>query len=57
LAAQQGVDTVTALCIEEVHEPLGVVLRVSANEGVQTVVRKALKRICDCLMSCAKKGQ
>jgi predicted dinucleotide-utilizing enzyme len=57
LAAQQGVDTVTALCIEEVHEPLGVVLRVAANEGVQTVVRKALKRICDCLMSCAKKGQ
>ena len=56
-AAQEGVESVAAVCIEEIREPMGLVIRVAANEGIREEIRNALKEICDSLMSCAQAGR
>lgn len=55
-AAQEGVESVTAVCIDELREPPGLVFRIAANEGIREEIRGALQRICECLMSCAQTG-
>ena len=56
-AAQEGVETVAAVCIEEIREPMGLVICFAANEGIREEIRNALGEICDCLMSCAQAGR
>lgn len=55
-AAQEGVERVAAVCIDELREPPGLIFRIAANEGIREEIRDALQRICDCLMSCAQTG-
>ncbi|KIX97397.1 uncharacterized protein Z520_06849 [Fonsecaea multimorphosa CBS 102226] len=52
-AAQEGVESVAAACVEEIREPPGLIFRVAANEGIREEIRTALEQICACLMSCA----
>jgi hypothetical protein len=56
-ASQEGVDSVAAVVIEEAHEHTGLIIRIAANEGVEDETRKTLSSLCDCLMSCAKRGE
>ncbi|OAP64272.1 hypothetical protein AYL99_00244 [Fonsecaea erecta] len=56
LRAQEEVESTTAVCIEEIPEPPGLIIRVAANEGVQAEVKSTLEQICGCLMSCARGG-
>lgn len=55
-AAQEGVESVAAVCIEEKIDPPGLTLRIAANEGVKGKVRDAMTNICDILASCAMNG-
>jgi hypothetical protein len=56
-AAQEGVESVAAVYIEELTAPRGLVLRFAANEGVRDEIRNGLQQICDFLMSCASIGR
>ncbi|KAJ9626794.1 hypothetical protein H2204_009939 [Knufia peltigerae] len=56
LAAKEGVGSVTAVCVEENHEPEGLIFRVAANEGVNKEFKAGLGHICELLMSCARDG-
>ncbi|KIW30990.1 uncharacterized protein PV07_02675 [Cladophialophora immunda] len=54
LAAHEGSESVTAVCVEEIPEPPGLTIRVGANEGLQGKAKTTLQQICESLMSCAK---
>ncbi|KAH0829615.1 hypothetical protein FOPE_10806 [Fonsecaea pedrosoi] len=56
-AAQEGVESVAAVCIEELREPPGLIFRVAANDGIGEEDRTVLRQICDSLMSCASNGR
>ncbi|KIW86762.1 uncharacterized protein Z519_12548 [Cladophialophora bantiana CBS 173.52] len=53
LAAQDGAESVTAVCIEELHEQPGLIIRVAGDGEVPEEIKSTLEQICECLMSCA----
>ncbi|KAH0837407.1 hypothetical protein FOPE_04975 [Fonsecaea pedrosoi] len=43
LATQQGGDSITAVCVEEIAEPAGLIIRVAATEGVPGEIQRSLE--------------
>lgn len=56
-AAREGVGSVTAVCIEEKQEPLGLIIRLAANDGVRQEVKDSICAICNLLAACATGSQ
>lgn len=56
-AAEEGVNAVSAVGLEEAAEQSGIVVRLAANEGIRENVRETLKMIFGFLEQCASKGR
>ena len=55
-AAEEGVDSTSAACVEGILSSRSLVLRIASNEGVQSNVRSTFEKVLAPLRRCANGG-